>query len=102
MSAVELGVTRIGLTSEGKTMFPFAAKEGCLRVYEFPRRDIVVPAEWFKELSEGNQVSFNNEDTILTFQGHPFLASIAYIRLCLSHIAHSLLKFIYYATYLIG
>ena len=71
MPAVELGVTRIGLTSEGKTMFPFAAKEGCLRVYEYHRMEIVVLAKWFKELSEENQVFFNNENTILTFQGNP-------------------------------
>lgn len=70
MPGPELGVTQIDLTSEGKKMFPFT-KDAHLRIHEFHRRQIEVPAKGFRALAKGNQSFLNETNTILTFQGHP-------------------------------
>jgi GMP synthase-like glutamine amidotransferase len=72
MDGPEIGVVRIPLTEEGKKMFPFA-KDGCLQMHEFHRREIKVPAENFVPLAEGHQSFVNKANTIMTFQGHPEL-----------------------------
>lgn len=73
MSGPEIGVTKIGLTDEGKKMFPFAAEKGCMMMHEFHRREIKVVVDDFVLLAEENQVFLNKANTILTFQGHPEL-----------------------------
>lgn len=72
MEGPEIGVTQIKLTEEGRKMFPFATN-GHLRIHEFHRRDIKVPAEDFVPLAEGSQSFINKANTIVTFQGHPEL-----------------------------
>ena len=70
--AAEIGVTKISLTAEGKKMFPFAS-EGALQLHEFHAREVKTPAKGFVALAEGKQSFLNDENTILTFQGHPEL-----------------------------
>lgn len=70
MAGPEVGVTQITLTDEGRKMFPFA-KDGHLRIHEFHRRVITVPAKGFRALAVGNQSFLNEANTIMTFQGHP-------------------------------
>lgn len=72
MEGPEIGVTQITLTEQGKKMFPFAIN-GSLRIHEFHRRDIKVPAGDFVPLAEGSQSFVNKANTIMTFQGHPEL-----------------------------
>ncbi|KAH7420030.1 class I glutamine amidotransferase-like protein [Cadophora sp. MPI-SDFR-AT-0126] len=70
--AAEIGVTQISLTDEGRKMFPFASA-GVLDIHEFHAREIKTPAKGFIALAGGNQVFLSEENTILTFQGHPEL-----------------------------
>ena len=70
--AAEIGVTKIPLTAEGKKMFPFASK-GAIQLHEFHAREVKTPAKGFVALAEGNQSFLNEDNTILTFQGHPEL-----------------------------
>ena len=72
MDGPEIGVTQITLTAGGKRLFPFAV-DGHLRMHEFHRREIKVPANGFVPLAEGNQSFVNETNTIMTFQGHPEL-----------------------------
>jgi GMP synthase-like glutamine amidotransferase len=72
MEGAEIGITQINLTTAGKKMFPFS-NDGRLKIHEFHRREIRVPAEGFVSLAEGNQAFLNEANTILTFQGHPEL-----------------------------
>jgi GMP synthase-like glutamine amidotransferase len=67
---LEIGVTDIELTDEGRKMFPFA-EDGIVRMHEYHRRYIKGPAKGFVRLGEGNQSFVNEKNTILTFQGHP-------------------------------
>lgn len=67
---MKIGVTKIGLTEEGKKKFPFSP-DGNLFVHEFHRRQINVTAREFVPLAEGNQAFVNEKNTITTFQGHP-------------------------------
>lgn len=67
---LEIGVTDIELTNEGRKMFPFA-EDGTLRMHEYHRREIKTPAKGFVQLGKGNQSFVNERNTILTFQGHP-------------------------------
>ncbi|KAL5321969.1 hypothetical protein ACEPPN_009934 [Leptodophora sp. 'Broadleaf-Isolate-01'] len=71
-SAAEIGVTRIALTDAGKKMFPFAS-DGFLQLHEFHAREIKMPAKGFVALADGNQSFLSEENTIMTFQGHPEL-----------------------------
>lgn len=72
MEEAEVGVTEIRLTAEGDQVFSFAQGRP-LRMHEFHKRDIKVPAKGFKRLAEANQSFVNETNTILTFQGHPEL-----------------------------
>jgi GMP synthase-like glutamine amidotransferase len=72
MDGAEIGIKQINLTATGKKMFPFL-NEGHLKIHEFHRREIKIPAKGFVSLAEGNQVFLNKANTILTFQGHPEL-----------------------------
>jgi GMP synthase-like glutamine amidotransferase len=72
MEGAEIGITQVNLTAVGKKMFPFS-KDRHLKIHEFHRREIKVPAKGFVSLAEGNQVFLNEGNTILTFQGHPEL-----------------------------
>ncbi|KAG4440183.1 hypothetical protein IFR05_004328 [Cadophora sp. M221] len=71
-SAAEIGVTRIPLTNEGRKMFPFAS-DGSVQLHEFHAREIKMPAKGFVALAGGNQAFLSEENTIITFQGHPEL-----------------------------
>jgi len=54
MDAAEVGVTRIELTKEGSKMFTLADNGG-VRMHEFHRREVKVPAKGFIPLGGGNQ-----------------------------------------------
>ncbi len=68
----EVGVIHIELTTEGKKMFPFT-RDMQIRIHEFHRRAITAAAPGFLPLAEDNQAFLNEDNTILTFQGHPEL-----------------------------
>ena len=72
MENAELGVTEVQLTAEGSTMFPFLG-ERKLKIHEFHRREVKKDASGFVKLAESNQMFVNEDNTILTFQGHPEL-----------------------------
>lgn len=74
MDEAELGVTDITLTEAGHRLLPFV-KERPLKMHEFHKREIKVPAPGFIALAEQSQAFLNDANTILTFQGHPELNS---------------------------
>jgi GMP synthase-like glutamine amidotransferase len=69
MDGPEIGVTDVELTAEGRKIIPHTSS-GRLQIPEFHRHDIKISAKGFLPLSEKNQAFLNENNTILTFQGH--------------------------------
>ncbi|KAK7538553.1 putative copper/iron-regulated glutamine amidotransferase [Phyllosticta citribraziliensis] len=74
-SGPEMGVTTIGLTGEGSHFFDFAAEKKSYDIHEFHKRQIVDPAPGFVPLAKQNQCFVSNDNSILTFQGHPEMSA---------------------------
>ena len=60
----------IDLTTAGAKFFPTAARK-CLRIQQHHRREVSIMPKGFTELAHQRQCLVNEENTILTFQGHP-------------------------------
>ncbi|KAK8064686.1 Class I glutamine amidotransferase-like protein [Apiospora phragmitis] len=71
MDVPEMGVTSINLTEEGRKFFPHAAATGVLRLQQHHRREVTAAPAKFAPLAQGSQIFLNDNNTILTFQGHP-------------------------------
>ncbi|KAK8016564.1 copper/iron-regulated glutamine amidotransferase [Apiospora rasikravindrae] len=71
MSVPEMGVTSINLTEEGRKFFPHAAATGAVRLQQHHRREVAAAPAKFTPLAQGSQIFLNDNNTILTFQGHP-------------------------------
>ncbi|KAK8226712.1 class I glutamine amidotransferase-like protein [Phyllosticta capitalensis] len=71
----EMGVTTIGLTPQGTSFFDFAAEKKSFDIHEFHKRQIASLAPGFVPLAEQNQCTVSNDNSILTFQGHPEMSA---------------------------
>jgi len=71
MEEAELGVSTVALTEFGAQFFSKALHSSELRIHEYHRRHITLPAKGFVTLAEGNQSFVSASNTILSFQGHP-------------------------------
>ncbi|KXJ94265.1 class I glutamine amidotransferase-like protein [Microdochium bolleyi] len=67
----EMGVATVTLTEEGRQFFSEAAELGSFRLQQHHRREVSKPAPGFIQLANENQCFLNEENTILSFQGHP-------------------------------
>lgn len=66
-----MGVATVNLTEQGSHFFKEAASAGSFRLQQHHRREVLMPAPGFVQLAHDNQCLLNDENTILTFQGHP-------------------------------
>lgn len=81
MDGPEIGVTNVNLNTKGKEMFPFV-EQGNMRIHEFHKRIVRTPAKGFVTLAGDHQIFLNEENTVLSFQGHPELdAEVAKVML---------------------
>ncbi|KAK7984789.1 copper/iron-regulated glutamine amidotransferase [Apiospora saccharicola] len=71
MDVPEMGVTSINLTKQGRKFFPHAAATGVVRLQQHHRREVAAAPARFTPLAHGSQIFLNDNNTILTFQGHP-------------------------------
>ncbi|KAI2636422.1 class I glutamine amidotransferase-like protein [Hypomontagnella submonticulosa] len=67
----EMGVSDVNLTEAGRKFFPEAAVLGSFRLQQHHRREVAVAPAAFTALAHGNQCLLSENNTILTFQGHP-------------------------------
>lgn len=66
-----MGVATVNLTEEGRHFFSEATGTGSFRLQQHHRREVAKPAPGFIQLALDNQCLLNEENTILSFQGHP-------------------------------
>ncbi|KAH7037698.1 class I glutamine amidotransferase-like protein [Microdochium trichocladiopsis] len=67
----EMGVATVNLTGLGSQFFLESAVLGSFRLQQHHRREVSKAAPGFVQLAHGNQCLLNDDNTILSFQGHP-------------------------------
>ncbi|ETS84338.1 hypothetical protein PFICI_02363 [Pestalotiopsis fici W106-1] len=73
MGSADVGVHTIPLTEEGSQFFQGTTLQSSseFKIQQFHKRDVTKPAPGLIPLAKNNEAFINEQNTIITFQGHP-------------------------------
>ncbi|KAH8894521.1 putative copper/iron-regulated glutamine amidotransferase [Thozetella sp. PMI_491] len=73
MGSADVGVHTIALTEKGSEFFgpDVLQRPGEIKIQQFHKRDVQIPAAGLVPLAKNNESFVNENNTIITFQGHP-------------------------------